>query len=158
MAPKASLSLLFKAVIEEVRDTFPLFKDIDGDNQFDFELFGGAYHVIYDALYVIIYNAAKHGKPTSHLEKFYTVDPSNYKIIVSVSSDIKDSDNEDYINSRLQVDQEMDIDNAQLSEDRSGIKKLYHLMKYDNNFVIEKIECSNRKVNIIFSYKVLHNV
>lgn len=158
VAPKASLSLLFKAVIEEVRDTFPLFKDIDGDNQFDFELFGGAYHVIYDALYVIIYNAAKHGKPTSHLEKFYTIDPSNYKIIVSVSSDIKDSDNEDYINSRLQVDQEMDIDNAQLSEDRSGIKKLYHLMKYDNNFVIEKIECSNRKVNIIFSYKVLHNV
>lgn len=158
VAPKASLSLLFKAVVEEVRDTFPMFKYTDGDDQFDFELFGGAYHVIYDALYVIIYNAAKHGKSDSFLEKFYAVDAENHKIIVSVSSAIKDYDNEDYINSRLQVDQETDIDNAQLSEDRSGIKKLYHLMKYDHNFVIEKIECSSRKVNIVFSYRVLHNV
>lgn len=158
VAPKASLSLLFKAVVEEVKDTFPMFKYEDEVDQFDFELFGGAYHVIYDALYVIIYNAAKHGKTDSNLEKLYNIDYYNNKVIISVSSIIKDCDEEDFINRRLAVDHDMDIDNAQLSEDRSGIKKLYHLMKYDSNFIIEKIECSNRKVNIIFSYRVIHNV
>ncbi|HBC5385550.1 TPA: hypothetical protein OPR05_000116 [Citrobacter koseri] len=157
VSPKASLSLLYKAVVAEVKETFINFDaDTVFDEEDDIELVGGPYHVLYDAFYVVIYNAAKHGKPSTNLEKSFEVSRSEMKDIVTISSDIRDEDREDEINNRLQITSDSDIDNAQSSEERSGIRKLYHLQQNDSKFQIETIICANRKVTISVSYSLEH--
>lgn len=158
VAPKAALSLLYKAVVAEVHDTFPEFSpELDfGDDQI--ELMGGAYHVLYDAFYVVIYNAAKHGKKKGIVTREFKIVKKEDLAAVNViiTSEIKDSDNEDFVSSRLKVSSSDDILNAQLKEDRSGIKKLYNLQANDPSFVINKIECKHRKVIVDMSYSVVH--
>ncbi|NVC29603.1 hypothetical protein FCU42_20985 [Vibrio parahaemolyticus] len=66
-SPSTDIYLLFNAVISEVKDSFPEFEPkIDlGDKIFTIN--GGTYYVIYDALFVLIHNAAKHGKPDGRI-------------------------------------------------------------------------------------------
>lgn len=159
VAPKAALSLLYKAVVAEVHDSFPEFSpELDfGDDQI--ELMGGAYHVLYDAFYVVIYNAAKHGKKKGVITReFKIIKNENLAAVnVIITSEIKDCDDEDFIRSRLKVSSSDDILNAQLKEDRSGIKKLYNLQANDPSFVINEIECKFRKVIVDMSYLVVHS-
>ena len=155
VSPKASLPLLYQAVVAEVKESFVTF---DADTSFteedDIELVGGPYHVLYDAFYVVIYNAAKHGKDTGNLSRVFAV--HDRKVLVTISSEIKDCDNEKDVNDRLMITSDSDIANAQSSEVRSGIRKLYHLQSTDANFKIEEIFCSNRKVTISISYSLEH--
>lgn len=157
VSPKASLSLLYKAVVAEVKESFPLFDaDTTFDEENDIELVGGPYHVLYDAFYVVIYNAAKHGKPSSDLLRMFEINKEDLKVIVTISSDLKDEDNEGDVNEKLKITSESDIDNAQSSEERSGIRKLYHLQRNDPKFYIEKINCENKQVTISVSYSLEH--
>lgn len=161
VAPKASISLLFSAVIQEVRDTYTNFEESSSmilNEQEDIELHGKAYLVIYDALFVILFNAAKHGKENSYIEKNAGLDKLNSKLVINVSSIIKDEHTEEYIREKITVDTMDNVEDAQIFENKSGIKKLYHLQKYDKYFKVEKIDCENRKVNITISYKVNNNV
>lgn len=156
VSPKASLGLLFKAVVAEVNDTYSQFHpNTDFEESNDIEIIGGAYHNIYDALYVIIFNAAKHGKSCETLEKsfsFKKYDDFGF-IHIRLSSEIKDEDDEAVISERLKFDG-IEIDKAQTVENRSGIPKLYNLEKFDSNFKVEKIECVNRKVISELSYRL----
>lgn len=161
VAPKASVSLLFSAVIQEVRDTYTSFEESSTmilEEHEDIELHGKAYLVIYDALFVILYNAAKHGKQNSKIEKKAGLDAVNNKLVIIISSIINDEQTEDYVRERIMVDTMDNVEDAQIYENKSGIKKLYHLQKYDKSFKVEKIECKDRKVNITISYKVNNNV
>lgn len=161
VSPKASLSLLYKAVIEEVRETY---SDFHADTHFeeknDIELMGGPYHILYDAFYVVLYNAAKHGKPGESVERVFGA--SNWsatrpgKAEVRISSTIKDEEDEATVNERLRVKPEDDIDNAHLDEVRSGIRKLYQLERADTNFHIEEIVCKGREVIVRLSYDLEH--
>ncbi|WP_318386573.1 hypothetical protein [Enterobacter sp.] len=155
VSPKASLPLLYQAVVAEVKESFVTF---DADTSFteddDIELVGGPYHVLYDAFYVVIYNAAKHGKDTGNLSRTFAI--HERKVLVTISSEIKDCDNEKDVNERLMITADSDIANAQSSEERSGIRKLYHLQSTDDNFKIEEITCVNRKVTISISYSLEH--
>ncbi|XIH66360.1 hypothetical protein C1N59_20965 (plasmid) [Pantoea sp. SGAir0183] len=157
VSPKASLSLLYKAVVAEVKETFPQFDaDTKFDEENDIELVGGPYHVLYDAFYVVIYNAAKHGKPSSDLARKFEIDEKLSKVVVTISSDLKEEDSVINVNERLKITSESDIDNAQSSEERSGIRKLYHLQRNDSKFRIEKIISENRQVTISVSYSLEH--
>ncbi|MBF4343560.1 hypothetical protein EAY39_23025, partial [Vibrio anguillarum] len=72
-------------------------------------------------------------------------------------SEICDTSNEDSIVDLLTVSlDDDDIDQAQTVENLSGIKKLYHLDKYDENFEIINIECVKRKVCIEMIYRLGH--
>jgi len=157
VSPKASLSLLYKAVVAEVKETFPQFDaDTKFDEENDIELVGGPYHVLYDAFYVVIYNAAKHGKPSSDLARKFEIDEKSSKVLVTISSDLKEEDSDISVNERLKITSDSDIDNAQSSEERSGIRKLYHLQRNDSKFKIEKIISENRQVTISVSYSLEH--
>ena len=156
VSPKASLGLLFKAVVAEVNDTYSQFlPDTEFDEDNDIEMIGGAYHNIYDALYVLIYNAAKHGKGCETLEKSFTFKKQGDLgfIHIKLSSEIKDFDDENVISERLKF-KGIEVDNAQTVENRSGIPKLYNLEKFDSNFKVEKIECIERRVVSELSYKL----
>ncbi|KRV67128.1 hypothetical protein AO738_25640 [Pseudomonas citronellolis] len=161
VSPKASLPLLYKAVIEEVKETFP---DFDAESDFeernDLELMGGPYHILYDAFYVVVYNAAKHGKPRGIMKREFGIHTNEAdkggKVYIKISSEIKDDDNESLIAERLEVRSDADIENAHLEEIRSGIRKLYQLERADSCFAVDEISCMNRMVNIHLSYKLEH--
>lgn len=158
VSPKISLGYLYKAVVSEVQQTFEQFSpDTTFEENKDIELIGGAHHVLYDALYVIVYNAAKHGKQNGKVTYDYFIvhDKDSSPILkVIIDSEIKDSETELYISDRLKVSPTGNIEDAQVFENRSGIKKLYHLQKYDDKFKINKIACENRFVKIEFTYSL----
>jgi len=159
VAPKASLGLLYKAVVAEVAHVFRGFcPETDFDESDDIEIEGGAYHVLYDAFYVIVFNAAKHGKEYGRVCRHFNVINQHGKVAIQIeiSSENKDGHDDDSVNKKLKLPSAADIDNAQMHEDRSGIVKLYHLEKYDKRFNIEKINCENKKVLIKFHYELVH--
>lgn len=158
VSPKISLNLLYKAVISEVKQTFPEFNPEDDGSDDGFELLGGSHHIFYDAFYVVIYNAAKHGKKNGSLIKKFEINysDSNPFIKISIESEISDEDDEEELSKKLVVSSDDGIENAQLYEDRSGIKKLYNLQIVDRKFIINEISCSNRMVRICFIYNLVH--
>lgn len=161
VAPKASLSLLYRAVVAEVKLYFPTLEvDTEYEENEDIEIMGGAYHVLYDALYVVVYNAAKHGRKEGRIERAFTIFRSpkggSGSIVVRLSSEIDECESEELVNEKLKVLPEDDIDNAQLSEVRSGIRKLHQLQRVDPRFKLIKLSCENRKVSAIMSYDLEH--
>lgn len=156
-SPKASLSLLYKAVVSEVQETFDGFNPpTDFQEKDDIELYGGVYHIFYDALYVIIFNAAKHGKQHGILQRKFNIQEHESKKMLhfKIDSEIIDGADEDEIRDRLKVSPDEDLNNAQVIENRSGIKKLYNLEIMDSNFNVNLIDCENRFVVIEFSYEL----
>ncbi len=160
VSPKANINLLYKAVIREVQETFSGFNtEADYEEDDDLELFGEVYHRIYDALFVIIFNAAKHGRPGSPLERTFLFDrdrSGRTHLILSISSRIKDGEDETEVSKQLRPNSSEDISNAHLHENRSGIPKLYNLTMADENFAVESIKCSSSKVSIAISYRMTY--
>lgn len=74
LTEKASLGLLFRAVVAEVQSPYPQFEPAVDDSGDDIELFGGAYHVLYDSFYVAVFNAAKHGKCNGRVDRRFIVE------------------------------------------------------------------------------------
>lgn len=159
VAPKVLLSLLFTVVVKQVKETYKNFQceeEIFIAN--DIEFIGSSFLCIYDALFVVIYNAAKHGKENSCLFSNISYDLESQIINFEIISDIKDTDIESDINSRLKISSDEDIETAQLVENNSGVKKLYNLDRYDEYFTLNKIECYERKVYVSFNYRIKTNV
>lgn len=161
VSPKASVFLLYKAVVAEVRETYPNLKaDTDFDEELDIVLAGGAYHVLYDAFYVVVFNAAKHGKTGADVIRDIEIVRNSVEnqsaIVVTISSQLADDDSEAEVLKRLRISPNENIENAHLFEGRSGIRKLYHLQRSDSNFKIQKIECQDRHVSIGLVYKLEH--
>ena len=159
VSPKASVNLLYKAVIREVQETFKYFSTDDSyDEEFDLEIYGELYHRIYDALFVVIYNAAKHGKPSKSLARYFSVekdrDGRSY-LILDISSEIKDTDNADDVNRMLQA-ATVDVLDAQVRENRSGIPKLRNLAESDENFKVEFLRCVSGRVTVALSYRMAY--
>jgi hypothetical protein len=157
VSPKASLSLLYKAVVAEVQESFSGFETATQfDELDDIELMGGAYHVVYDSFYVVIYNAAKHGDTNAQIQRNFWIQKdtvTNRKVVVmEITSSIKDTDDESVIQNRLMIKPEDDLSDAQVSEDRSGIRKLYNLQNSHKNFSVKNISCQNRKVKVELLY------
>lgn len=157
VSPKASLSLLFRAVVSEVTESFPGFKPAIDDSGGEIELFGGAYHIIYDSFYVAVFNAAKHGKEGGQVTRhFYLEDDSlGFQVVVcEIASELNDEDSEAEVEEKLRVaPHEFDsIENAQTFEGRSGIRKLHQLELADERFRIRHIRVENRKVSLAFAY------
>lgn len=161
VSPKASLSLLYKAVVAEVRESFPNFNvETDYLEETDLELVGGAYHVLYDAFYVVVYNAAKHGKANGKVARDFKIgispDGRLRAALVTITSEIPDDTIESDVVERLKVKPEDDIVNAQVEEGRSGIRKLYQIASANENFKVIRVECVDRLVSIQVALMLEH--
>lgn len=161
VSPKASLPLLYRAVAEEVRQTFPSIKiHTDVPAEQDIELIGGIYHVLYDALYVVVYNAAKHGKyggaiiPQFGLQ--FNAELKRTRLDISIRSELSPDQSADSVGERLRAYSSNDIENAQVFEHRSGLPKLYQLQTIDSNFKVNEIKCVDREVVVTVSYLLEH--
>lgn len=159
VSPKASVTVLFKAVVEEVRGSFPDLQIPDLTDS-GIELEGGAFQIVYDSFYVVVFNAAKHGKPGGIIEPIFSITrEENQGVKTSIlraelSSEIDESDSEQDVALQLELKPGTDISNAQTYENRSGIPKLYHLQNTNPIFKINKITCENRKVVVNLDFRL----
>ena len=152
LSPSASVALLFEAVLNEVRQRYPGFEprlDIAGAD--DIELLGHRFHFFYDALYILVDNAAKHGTRHGVLGVYVessTADDRHFHVSVSVRSDL-----EFPADAQVRIDDAMraEVGDAMMTEIRSGIRKLRGLVgdveeivglkhRYENGSVVFTID------------------
>lgn len=126
-SPSTDIYMLFNAVISEVKENVSHFNPkIDlGDRIFTIN--GGTYYVIYDALYILIHNAAYHGKPDGRVQFFVSKAEGRSSIIIKIITEI--DVNDDFLNVQKKIETELinSDDDAHIIEGKSGIKKLKKL-------------------------------
>lgn len=126
-SPSTDIYLLFNAVISEVKDSVQDFAPIIDFGEKSFTVNGGTYYVIYDALYVLIQNAAKHGKKDGKII-FNVSKPSERNAIkIDLMTELGTLEALDYASERINEELKKYDENAYVIESNSGIKKLKRL-------------------------------
>lgn len=132
-ADRTDLNMLFRAVISEVQGSITNFNPSIDSNISDntIILMAGTYYVIYDALFILISNAATHGKPDGKLIFKVLLESKSllkFNIVSEVCNKIIFHDAIDRINEALSKSDA----NAHIVEGNSGIKKLKAMEKDDS--------------------------
>jgi hypothetical protein len=162
VAPKASLTLLFDAIVGEVRDSVPDFNPQGEDSDYgDIELVGGIYHIFYDSLAVIVSNAAKYGDPNAPVRRKFTIidipGPQKTKrLVVEIASAICQKDRPSDVAEIIRKRKEADFEDANLYQGSSGIPKLMQLASIRQDFEVEQLEVIGNEVNVRLSYALQH--
>lgn len=125
-SPSADITLLFKAVVSEIKSQFPEFHPKVIVDEHGFMLDGGAYHVIYDALFILICNVAENGDPTGELKMILGLQSigGRKQVDINIFSQIGHHESMDYVKSSIISALQEDCEDAMVIEGRSGIKKL----------------------------------
>lgn len=153
-SPSTDLILLFKAVVSEVKGLSDGFLPsvICGNN--DFPVNGGQYFVIYDALYVLIFNAAAYGLKKGLIEINIELFQNEKYIKITIISEVEDE--KCLIKSKALIEEALSSDfiNAHIIEGRSGIKKLKQMEKdkFIDNVCYSYIEPN--RISSSFNYTV----
>jgi len=158
VAPKASVALLFDAIVAEVRDTIPDFQlqADDGDGVND-ELVGSVYHLVYDSLAVVVTNAAKHGDRTRPARRrFQIVTGKNKRLIVEISSSILSQEDPNAVAAVIERRKKADFLDANLYQGKSGISKLNLLQHTRQDFWLEQYEVVGNDVKVRLAYALEH--
>ena len=159
ISPKASLALLYDAVVAEVRDTFPLFNPRTKISDLgDIELVGGAYHVLYDAFYVVVFNAAKHGDPCMPVRRRFSISVHNNKkhLEIEVVNSLNPKDKPVEIADIVKWRKEVDHSDANSYEQRSGIPKLMLLEETRREFSVDFLDVVGNDLVVRLSYALDH--
>ncbi len=159
ISPKASLALLYDAVVAEVKDTFPLFNPRTQISDLgDIELIGGAYHVLYDAFYVVVFNAAKHGDPSKPVRRRFSISVDNGKkrLEIEIANALNPKDKSSEVADIVKWRKEVDHSDANLYEQRSGIPKLMLLEETRKEFSVDFIDVVANDLIVRFSYALDH--
>jgi len=158
VAPKASVALLFDAIVAEVQDTIPDFKleanDGSGDND---ELVGSVYHLVYDSLAVVVANAAKHGdRSRPARRKFEIVAGKDKRLIVEFFSSIHPTEDPSTVDAIIEQRKQANFLDANLYQGKSGISKLKLLQHMRNDFWLEQYEVVGSEVHVKLAYALEH--
>jgi hypothetical protein len=153
-SPSAELLLLFKAVLSEIRGFFPDFEPELIFDDLGYVIRGGTYFVIYDALFIIIYNAAKYGEKKGCLRFGILIEDKDnavhFKLIIS--SQIAKNDDLSSVQTSIFSALEGDFEDALNFEGRSGIKKL---KKMEQDLQIRNVNYSFEDRYVIASFEFL---
>ncbi|MCV0437434.1 MAG: hypothetical protein K5880_02295 [Hydrogenophaga sp.] len=125
-SPSADIALLFKAVVSEIKGQFPDFHPALAVDDQGFMLNGGVYHVIYDALFILIYNAAQKGKADGTLKMDLDLNEADGKKLINirVESELMPGEEISKVAHSINAALQEDCEDALVIEGRSGIKKL----------------------------------
>jgi predicted nucleic acid-binding protein len=127
LIPEATLSEIIDVAIIEAKEEFKDFQPkIDKKNLCDETLTGAVYYHVYDALSIIIKNAAKHGKKSGKLALSASVsDHDNAKLLsTSISSSLQSGADPVTVATELDFRSSLDIEGADTFQGKSGILKL----------------------------------
>lgn len=153
-SPSTDLILLFKAVVSEVKGLSDGFLPSIKCGSNDFPVNGGQYFVIYDALYVLIFNAAAYGLKKGLIEFNIEIFKNEKYIKITVISEVKDENELNKSKGFIKEALSSDFINAHIIEGRSGIKKLKQMEKdkYIDNVCYRYIKPN--KISSSFNYTV----
>lgn len=137
-SPETDIVLLFNAVISGVKDSVSGFNPQIRIDASEYRISGGMYFIIYDALYIIVDNVAKHGNASGEIS--FDLETLDKKIRVVVKSHCKLDEDFDLIKNKINGCLKEYDDDAYLIEGNSGIKKL------------KKLETDNYIKNVKYDY------
>lgn len=157
-SPRASVSLMIEAVLDEVKKRYNFFYKIDLPSEQDIDLIGHRFHSFYDALYILIGNAAKYGLSDKPLFiSVRTRRESNAKYIdmeVKVTSSIHKEHKEQNISS-IETAMTADIGDAMQRDRRSGLQKLRHLVEETDEMLDIKTNHDDECIHFILNFRYL---
>lgn len=158
VAPKAKVSLLFDAVVAEVRDTIPDFRLEADDSGSDVcEVVGAVYHLVYDSLAVVVANSAKYGDPQHPpRRRFQEIHGKNKRLIVEITSSIKPCDDPKEVSVAIERRKSANFDDANTYQGKSGIPKLQLLAHERIDFWLERYEVVGNEVIVRLVYALEH--
>lgn len=158
VAPKVSLSLLFDAIVAEIKDTIPDFNpQKDANSNGEIELVGNAYHIVYDSLAVVVANAAKHGDRSRPVYRNFEIKSDKQKrLIVKISSSICPKDDPTEVSAIIEERKNAKFDDANLYQGKSGISKLMLLAHNRQDFSLEQYEVLGNEVLVRLTYDLEH--
>lgn len=154
-SPSAELFLLFKAVVSEIQGFFADFDPTLVVDEQGYVIRGGAYFVIYDALFIIIYNAAKYGRKDGRLHFGVIIEDrggeTNFKI--EITSQLTPETDIGAVQEAIYSALCDDCEDALIVEGRSGIRKLKRL---EQDLYIQNVNYgfSNDEVTASFEYRL----
>ena len=137
-SPETDIVLLFNAVVSGIKDSVSGFQPKINIETKGYRISGGMYFIIYDALYIIIDNAAKHGNPKGNI--YFNIESIDKVIRVIVKSECSLNDSLSSVKSKINSCLKEVREDAYLIEGNSGIKKL------------KKLETDKYIENVIYSY------
>lgn len=126
-SPSTDIYLLFNAVISEVKDRVTDFRpEVDAGDK-SFSVNGGTYYVIYDALSVLIYNAAYHGKKDGRILFLVTHDEDEDSIKIDLKTELVSF--QEMLKAKQKIENALanSDEDAYVIENNSGIKKIKKL-------------------------------
>ena len=158
VAPKASLSLLFDAIVSEIKDTIPDFNpQVDENSNGEIELVGGAYHMVYDSLAVVVWNAAKHGDRSRPVRRNFEITLEKKKqLVVNISSSIRPTDDVANVSAIIEGRKKANFEDANLYQGKSGISKLILLAHNRQDFFLDQYKVFGNEVHVRLTYDLEH--
>lgn len=154
-SPSADVVLLFKAVVSEIRSHFPDYCPKVSTTEEQFILDGGAYFNIYDALFILIHNAAASGKRDGHLSLNVHLDErqEGKHVAISLSSELRNQHELSQVKHAIESALAEDCEDALVTEGRSGIKKLKRMQQAG---IIDEVEYGfeHSQVHASFSFRI----
>ena len=152
VSPSASIGSLFQVVFDESKLRYPEFKpDLEMLGEQDLDLIGHRFHHVYDALVILIDNAAKHGDRSGKLLFNVEILGDEDKFIrlrIAIKSDLPRTDRKSAI---AKIDGAMlaEIGNAMVDNRQSGIRKLRSLVEALDELVA--FNCVHDETTVTFT-------
>ncbi|BCR30355.1 hypothetical protein [Aeromonas caviae] len=151
-SPSTDIYLLFRAVVSEIKESVSHFTPCIALDERSFLITGGTYYVIYDALYVLIHNAARHGKQNGRI----LFDVSNHEdrnaLKIKLCTELPSVDELLLAQEKIEKALGDADDNAHVVEGNSGIKKL---KKMERDGSISNIKFFTNELDLLLSFEFI---
>jgi len=137
LSPSAALDQILEVVVGEIRDRRPgcnLQTKYVGNTSID--LFGHRFHALYDVLYVLIENAARHGRPDAPLECLVINEPAHdgeTRYGIEILSTLPQRLHDECLTG-ISAAMAADIGDAFVVEGKSGLRKARALIREYSEF------------------------
>ena len=152
--PSATIELLFQAVLSELSGRFEGFSPkLVSEGETSLNLLGFTFYHFYDALFVMVGNAAEHGHRQGILKLKVTrtqTETNLHRVKIAVTSELR-SDKEEYCRMRIREEMDAEIGDALIQASDSGIRKARALVQHVEEFEAFSPEFDNGKVTFSLS-------
>jgi hypothetical protein len=125
-SPSASVSLLVDAVIDEVRQRYKVRPSIDIQEDADIDLIGHRFHLVYDALFVLVVNAARYSRCGTRPRIIARRDDEDERFIgltMEISTSMDPAKGDEHAR-RIEEEMTADVDDAMDIDEQSGLRKV----------------------------------
>lgn len=158
LSPSAPISILIEAVLEEVKGHFSDFKPtIEPLGIPDIELVGAFYHHMYDFLYAVIHNAARHGDRSGAIQtdlRISHIDAAHQILYVGITSQIRATDDIADVIAVIESRIAEVSEDAMIVEGNSGIKKIVRLPIDVEEIVNTTFRSDGNKITVSMEMKL----